>query len=454
MGELNHDLPEGMLEWIADGGRGEVTRLHRHVARREAWVVDVTRPDGSILEAFLRLQRDDGGVDPRRLERETRITQALAQTDIPVTTVHGWNADLRATLFSRDPGRSDIDKLESPTEQRAIMEDFMRVVARMHKLDLDALDLDDIMEPRPTSAEETALGEVDVIVAQWKHFLDGYTDPLTTYGIDWLRRFVPKEVARVSLVQGDTGPVNFMFQGERVSSIIDWEIGHWGDPMEDLGNIVVREMWNPCGGLSGLFELYEEESGIPYSRFAAQYYSVHQNVRGMIPIHYVCLNAHPRESLAWYLCYRYVGDRTTCEMLAAAMEVEIERPEMPEGVGMGDVVAEAAMYAQQHDVAGSIEDPFAAQRARDVQVLIECMDRKRRYGAEIDETESQEIGALLGSKPTSVDQGNADLCAAIRAGKLEDAALIRTLARKAYRDEWLYQPAADIYPNRFWADLD
>jgi len=458
MAELDHDLPDGMLEWIAEVGGGEVTHLHRHVARREAWVVDVTRPDGSVLEAFLRLQRDPEGVDPRRLERETRITQALGRTDIPVTAVHGWNADLRATLFARDPGRSDIDKLESATQQRAIMEDFMRVVARMHRLDLDALGLDDIMQPRPTTAEETALGEVDVIASQWAHFLEGYTDPLTIYGLDWLRRYVPKEVARVSLVQGDTGPVNFMFQGDRVSAVIDWEIGHWGDPMEDLGNIVVREMWNPSGGLAGLFELYEEESGVPYSRFAAQYYAVHQNVRGMIPIHFVCLNAHPQESLAFYLCYRYVGDRTTCEMLAAAMGVEIERPEMPEGEGLSDVVAESAMYAQEHDVAGAIEDRFAAQRAKDVRILIECMDRKRRYGAAIDEIECEEMAELLGEQLASRSEGNARLCAAMlerdRQPALEDASIIQYLARKAYRDEWLYQPAVDLYPERFWAKLD
>ena len=269
---------------------------------------------------------------------------------------------------------------------------------------------------------------------------------------------MPKEVARVSLVQGDTGPVNFMFQGDRVSSIIDWEIGHWGDPMEDLGNIVVREMWNPSGGLTGLFKLYEERSGVPYSRFAAQYYAVHQNVRGMVPIHFVCLNAHPQESLAWYLCYRYVGDRTTCEMLAAAMEVEVERPEMPEGVGASDVLAESAMYAQQHDVAGAIEDGFAAQRAKDVKILVECMDRKRRYGAALETIECEELGALLGRKPESVEAGNARLCAAIldRAdgAGLKDADIIQYLSRKAYRDEWLYQPAADIYPKRFWASLD
>ncbi len=454
MGEVAHDLPAGTVEWIEETGGGTIAHMHRHVARREAWVVDVARPDGSTLEGFLRLQRDPAGVDPRRLERETRITQALERTDIPVTPVYGWNPELRATLFARDPGRSDIDKLDDPKRQRAIMEDFMHVVARLHQLDLDRLEIDDVMGARPANARETALGEVDVIVDQWKHFLPDYRDPLTSYGLDWLRRFAPEEVARVSLVQGDTGPVNFMFQGDRVSAVVDWEIGHWGDPMEDLGNIVVREMWNPCGGLTGLFDLYAELSGIPYSRFAAQYYAVHQNVRGMIPIHFVCLNAHPQESLAWYLTYRYVGDRTTCEMLAMAMEIEIERPTFPEDEGEGDVLADAARYAQRHDVEPRLEDAFARQRARDVEILVDCMDRKRRYGGAIEAIECDEMGELLGKRPATVADGNASLCAAIEARRLEDPPLVRYLARKAYRDEWLYQPAVALYPDRVWAELD
>ena len=454
MADLNHDLPDGMVEWIAEAGGGEITRLHRHVARREAWIVDVTRPDGSVLEGFLRLQRDDGGVDPRRLERETRITQALGETDIPVTEVYAWNPDLCATLFSRDPGRSDLDKVEDLKQQRAVMEDFMRVVARMHALDLDALDLDDIMEPRPKNAEEAALGEVDVIVRQWKHFLDDYTDPLTVYGLDWLRRFVPKEVARVSLVQGDTGPVNFMFQGDQVSSIIDWEIGHWGDPMEDLGNIVVREMWNPSGGLTGLFKLYEEESGVPYSRFAAQYYQRASKRAG-----------HGADSLCLPECasarvprlvpvlplrrrsndLRNVGDGHGCQG-REAFDARRRR--------CGDVLANAAIYAQENDVAPATRDAFSTQRAKDVRILIECMDRKRRYGPAIDQIECEEMAALLGSSLLRLKKAIGQLSEAIRAHSLEDAPLIQYLTRKSYRDEWLYQPAVNIYPNRFWADLD
>ncbi|MBK7949947.1 MAG: phosphotransferase family protein [Deltaproteobacteria bacterium] len=454
MSKLPHDLPAGTYEWIERIGGGTITRLVRHVARREAWIVDVTRPDGSVLEAFLRVQREDGGVDPRRLERETRIVQALGRTNVPVTAVHAWNPELRATLFARDPGRSDIDKLTDARQQRAVMEDFMRVVARMHALDLDSLGIDDVMTRRPRNAREAALDEVDVIVNQWQGFLADYRDPLLSYSLDWLRRFAPEKVARISLIQGDTGPVNFMFQGDRVSSVIDWELGHWGDPMEDLGNIVVREFWNPSGGLTGLFELYARESGIPYDRFAAQYYAVHQNVRGMIPIHAVCKHAHPRESLAWYLCYRYAGDRSTCEMLAQAMEIPIERPAVPEGVGEPDVLAESALYAQANDVGPAVGDAFARSRARDVATLVACMDRRRRYGRAIDAIEQDEIGALLGRRPADAEEGVRLLDEAIRARKLPDEKLVPYLTRRSYREEWLYSPSVELYPARNWAALD
>jgi hypothetical protein len=224
--------------------------------------------------------------------------------------------------------------------------------------------------------------------------------------------------------------------------------------MEDLGNICVREFWNPSGGLKGLFKLYEQESGIPYTRFAAQYYRVQQNVRGMIPIHAVCANAHPRESVAWYLCYRYVGDRSTCEALAEAMGIEIERPELPEGEGQRDVLAEAAVYAQRNDVGPQLENAFASSRAKDVTTLIECMDRKRRYGPALEAIEAEEIGALLGLPQSSAEQAFLALDHAITKRSLDDEPLIKYLARKAYRDEWLFAPAVDLYPERRWSELD
>ena len=38
--------------------------------------------------------------------------------------------------------------------------------------------------------------------------------------------------------------------------------------------------------------------------------------------------------------------------------------------------------------------------------------------------------------------------------RLEDEPLIQYLARKAYRDEWLFGPAVALYPERRWSELD
>ena len=105
-----------MAEWVAAVGGGEITRLERHVARREAWVVDVTRPDGSVLEGFLRLERDPIGRSTRRrrCSRRPRSSRRWARTSVPVPEVHGRNDDLRLTLFERVPVAATSTRSTTP----------------------------------------------------------------------------------------------------------------------------------------------------------------------------------------------------------------------------------------------------------------------------------------------------------------------------------------------------
>ncbi len=444
-------LPAGVGEWIAEVAGGRITRLERHVARREAWVVDITRPDGSVTEGFLRLEREPIPDDPWSLAKETRIVAALAGTAVPVPAVLGRLERPSATLFERVPGRADLPAVAA-AQQRAVMEDFIRIVAELHRLDVEPLDLDGLS--RPTTPAECALGEVDLILDRWKDFLAGYRDPLITLGVNWLRRHVPGTVARVSLLQGDTGPVNFLFDGDRVSAVIDWEWGHLGDPMEDLGNICVREFWNPSGGLRGLFRRYEELSGIPYDPAAVRYYRVQQNVRGMVPIHAVTVRAHPREPVAWYLAYRYVGDRATCEALAEAAGVSVEAPELPEEPADQDVLIDAARFALDHDIRPAVSQPFALSRLGDVDILLQCADRRRRYAGELAAAEVDDLGRVLGQRPASLAAGLVELDDRIAAGTVDEADAVWYLTRRALRDEWLWAPAVTLYPDRAWAPID
>ena len=141
----------------------------------------------------------------------------LGQEHDPLVADLGRHGSLRAGQVG--PGEGEVDRGEGGEVRsdrprrvgdglrelaqhaaRLLLHRKLRLLVAVVELD-DALGLDDSREPRPTTPEQTALGEVDVIARQWSHFLDDYADPLTTFGLDWLGRFAPQEVARVSLVR-------------------------------------------------------------------------------------------------------------------------------------------------------------------------------------------------------------------------------------------------------------
>jgi hypothetical protein len=174
----------------------------------------------------------------------------------------------------------------------------------------------------------------------------------------------------------------------------------------------------------------------------------------MIPIHAVTVNAHPREPVAWYLAYRYVGDRATCEALAAAAGVVVDPPALPAEDTEADVLVESARWAIAHDVTPAVTDAFAGSRLNDVDILLQCLDRRRRYEADIAASELDDLTQLLGHRPTSVQDGLNELDDGIAAESLPDAGVLRYLTRRALRDEWLWAPAVALYPKRQWAEID
>lgn len=442
------DLPAAITDWL--GGLGKITRMDRAVARREGWVVDVTKPDGSVLEGFLRLEREPDPASPWSLAKETGIVRALGATSVPVPRVLAENAALYATLFERSRGRADLNNAPA-AQQKAVMEHFIDILADWHKIDPSSLDLPKFAQ-YPKTSRDCALGEVELIVAKNADFMARHRDPLITYGLDWLDRNVPKNLDRVSLVQGDTGPANFLFEGDRVTAVIDWEWGHLGDPMEDLGNMCVRNFWNPSGPLTDLFRRYERRSGIPVDWSSVRYYRVQQNMRGMVPIVASCVAASPREPVAWSLAYRYTGDRSTVEAIADAEGVALVRPELPED-GPDDILAQAASWMLENDIAPAIGNAFAKSRTRDVDILVRCLDRLRRHEKWIDNAEMEDMGSLLGRKPATLQEGVLAMEQAIRDHRFTDAQLLPYFGRRTYRLEWLYKPVTSLYPQREWDEL-
>ena len=94
--------------------------------------------------------------------------------------------------------------------------------------------------------------------------------PAVRWGISQLRRNPPSVPAELTLVHADFRNGNMLVDNGELTAVLDWELAHVGDPMEDLAWMCVR-MWRfgnddrPCGGfgsIEALREGYESGGGV------------------------------------------------------------------------------------------------------------------------------------------------------------------------------------------------
>jgi aminoglycoside phosphotransferase (APT) family kinase protein len=89
----------------------------------------------------------------------------------------------------------------------------------------------------------------------------GHPHPVFDLAFKWLKDHTPTD-DRVTLVHGDFRNGNIMFDPkEGLSAVLDWELSHIGDPMEDMGWICVNS-WRfggidkPVGGFGSREEMF------------------------------------------------------------------------------------------------------------------------------------------------------------------------------------------------------
>lgn len=158
------------------------------------------------------------------------------------------------------------------------------ILGEIAKADPEALGLTRVMaEVSPEDCWSRELG-------YWEGVLDeDETEPLPIIraAIRWLRANPPPPPARISVVHGDYRTGNFLFdQAGDIHGVLDWEMAHLGDPLEDLGwglNPVWSFGRDLAGGLVPQDEavaIWERASGMKADPAALYWWTLFNCVKG------------------------------------------------------------------------------------------------------------------------------------------------------------------------------
>jgi aminoglycoside phosphotransferase (APT) family kinase protein len=434
---------EALRRWIEETAGGRIAHSQRQPTVREAWAIDVAQPDGASDALFLRCDRGPGfGVSAKdALEREARVLGALGKTAVPVPQILGYSRTHKAILMERVPGRSDFDKIADADERERVATHFMECLCELHALEPAALGLDDLR--LPATPEEHASLELDA-TGKLLEAQSVRREPLLTFALGWLRRNLPARVERTSLLQGDTGPGNFLFRKGRVTAVLDWEFAHFGDPLEDLAWICVRDVATPFGDLGARFRQYEARSGVPLDLARVRYYRVAAMARTVAALVLANQSASASADVATLLAWEVLYARMTCASLAEAMGIPLpvaDSPALPVETPRSALFALALEQLRDLPL-GRADDPYLAHRRNGTLALFDHLQLAERLGPVLDAQELDELGALLGRRPATLADGLASLDALVRSSAASrEEELLAYFARRADRAQTLFAPA-------------
>jgi len=423
---------------------GQVVALRRRPGggSHQAWDV---LADGEA-RWFLRTDGADPGDDNHyTLRREAEIYRAVHRIGLPSPAVIAIHPTMSAVVLERSSGEAAFARLDVDA-QTAVIDDMARWLARLHAADVREFDLPSVL-PAATM-RDAVINELDL----WEARLDGsgVADPALTACFQWLRDHVPDTGdAPPSLVQGDAGPGNFLHDGTAVTAFLDFELGHLGDPMEDLAWVGTRNAQEPVPDYERFLRRYAEAAGVEPDRNRIRYHALFAELR-IACLGTERLGGEPDLDAEFgnRLIYGALHRRLTVEALAAVLGVAMPTVDLPESGDTPDTLLFDAMLHQMHHRVGpQIDDPWASRLLKGMARVTKYLREVDRSGGRHREAELDDLEALLGHRPATPDAGAAELLERVRRRELSARDLLPYAAGQVARRTQLVGPAMGRLAN-------
>ncbi len=280
------EIADRLRAFLAARGAGpdpRIVGLERAGAgrSRQNWLFDL-EGDGGREPLILRSDPEGGLVETDR-HAEFALLRALETSDLPTPRARWLDDDgtwlgSPALIMRRIEGHCDYRVLTGDRPEprrRTLAARFCELLAEVHAVDWKALGIGSLLPDTGPEAAAYELGRWEAILRRDQ--LQAH--PELEVALGYLRGRAPRS-ERTVLVHSDFKPGNILLVDDDVSALLDWELAHLGDPLEDLGWVTQP--------------LRAGEHAIPGIWEAADLVAHYEHVTG---------RAVDRDALAWWVTF-------------------------------------------------------------------------------------------------------------------------------------------------------
>lgn len=224
------------------------------------------------------------------VDREFRVIQALADTDVPVPHAYHLCEDpevIGSMFYIMEYVEGDIfwnsalPEISSVARRTAMYHEMNRVLAALHSVDINQAGLADYGKPGSYFERQLSRWTKQYRASETEHVED--LELLITY----LEENLPEDDGLVSLVHGDFRLDNMMFKRTdndtaEVVAVLDWELSTLGHPYADLAYQCMQlRLPADLAHASGLGGLDRDALGIPSEQDYVQMYCDRRGIKGI-----------------------------------------------------------------------------------------------------------------------------------------------------------------------------
>jgi aminoglycoside phosphotransferase (APT) family kinase protein len=267
------DLADALGEILSPdfGTNVQISNLKRLTGgtSHDSWAFDASDGAGASHALILRRDFSDELLD-LPLTTEFALISLLHTAGVavprPLVLVESAGPLGSAGIISERLDGGDVRKMmarQSPVREGLALS-LVDLLARLHQLDWRVVLGDVLPDPGGNAARR--------LVDHWARTAAvhvGGADPLLCAAIAWLQRRAPASTP-LALVHGDFKANNLVWDGVDRFAIIDWELAHIGDPLEDVAwTMLWTTPHDLVGGMldeAGFLSAYATATGVPVDR--------------------------------------------------------------------------------------------------------------------------------------------------------------------------------------------